>query len=121
MTPESIKQAANATKQMNLDEAYKILGSDSNAGIEEVMKVRCKFCCRRSQYTLVKHLQTMYHLHHGVKAQLLKYACFCLQRYAHLMQQNEKHGSFYLQSKVFRAKERIEQEVQEQHTEQRQG
>lgn len=31
------------------------------------------------------------------------------------MQQNEKHGSFYLQSKVFRAKERIEQEVQEQH------
>ena len=40
MTPESLKQAANATKQMNLDEAYKILGSDSNAGIEEVMKVR---------------------------------------------------------------------------------
>lgn len=38
-----------------------------------------------------------------------------LQRYAHLMQQNEKHGSFYLQSKVFRAKERIEQEVQDQH------
>jgi hypothetical protein len=38
-----------------------------------------------------------------------------LQRYAHLMQQNEKHGSFYLQSKVYRAKERIEQEVQEQH------
>ena len=39
MTPESLKQAANATKQMPLDEAYKILGSDSNAGIEEVMKV----------------------------------------------------------------------------------
>ena len=38
-----------------------------------------------------------------------------MQRYAHLMQQNEKNGSFYLQSKVFRAKERIEQEVQEQH------
>lgn len=43
MTPESLKQAANATKQMNLDEAYKILGSDSNAGIEEVMKVRAIF------------------------------------------------------------------------------
>lgn len=40
MTPESLKQAANATKQMNLDEAYKILGADTNAGIEEVMKVR---------------------------------------------------------------------------------
>lgn len=121
MTPESLKQAANATKQMNLDEAYKILGSDSNAGIEEVMKVR--FCCRHSHYTLVECLQTLYHLRHNVKAQLLKYAhptnlFFCLQRYAHLMQQNEKHGSFYLQSKVFRAKERIEQEVQEQHTEQ---
>ena len=40
MTPESLKQAANATKQMPLEEAYKILGSDSNAGIEEVMKVQ---------------------------------------------------------------------------------
>lgn len=40
MTPESLKQAANATKQMNLDEAYKILGTESNAGIEEVMKVK---------------------------------------------------------------------------------
>lgn len=74
ITPESLKSAAAASKQMNLEEAYKILGTDSNAGIEEVMK-----------------------------------------RYGHLMQQNEKHGSFYLQSKVYRAKERIEQEVQEQH------
>jgi len=74
ITPESLKNATNASKQISLDEAYKILGTESNAGIEEVMK-----------------------------------------RYAHLMQQNEKHGSFYLQSKVFRAKERIEQEVQEQH------
>ena len=49
MTPESLKQAANATKQMNLDEAYKILGSDSNAGIEEVMKVRRSFYCSPSQ------------------------------------------------------------------------
>ena len=58
MTPESLKQAANATKQMNLDEAYKILGSDSNAGIEEVMKVRCKFCCRYPEYTSLEHLQS---------------------------------------------------------------
>lgn len=40
MTPESLKNAAAASKQMNLEEAYKILGTDSNAGIEEVMKVR---------------------------------------------------------------------------------
>ena len=28
---------------MNLEEAYKILGTDSNAGIEEVMKVSASF------------------------------------------------------------------------------
>lgn len=46
MTPESLKNAATASKQMNLEEAYKILGSDSNAGIEEVMKVTFKFSSR---------------------------------------------------------------------------
>lgn len=35
------------------------------------------------------------------------------QKYDHLMEANERSGSFYLQSKVFRAKERLEQEVQE--------
>lgn len=40
MTPESLKSAANASKQISLEESYKILGTDSNAGIEEVMKVR---------------------------------------------------------------------------------
>ena len=33
-----------------------------------------------------------------------------MQKYNHLFDVNEKHGSFYLQSKVFRAKERLEQE-----------
>lgn len=76
MTPESLKQAANATKQMNLDEAYKILGSDSNAGIEEVMKVRhvlalCVFgilqqiCCR------VCNIMRSHVIHYGITAQLL--------------------------------------------------
>ena len=41
----------------------------------------------------------------------------CMQRYQRLMEQNEKHGSFYLQSKVFRARERIEQEARGQHPE----
>ena len=40
ITPESLKNAAAASKQMPLEEAYKILGADSNAGIEEIMKVR---------------------------------------------------------------------------------
>lgn len=33
-----------------------------------------------------------------------------VQKYNHLFDVNEKHGSFYLQSKIFRAKERMEQE-----------
>lgn len=33
------------------------------------------------------------------------------QKYNHLFERNEKEGSFYLQSKVYRARERIEQEV----------
>ncbi|PSC77065.1 mitochondrial import inner membrane translocase subunit tim16 [Micractinium conductrix] len=36
------------------------------------------------------------------------------KKYDHLFQANEKSGSFYLQSKVYRAKERLEQEFQEQ-------
>ena len=39
MTPESLKNAAAASKHMQLEEAYKILGTDSKAGIDEVMKV----------------------------------------------------------------------------------
>lgn len=37
-----------------------------------------------------------------------------MKKYEHLMQANEKNGSFYLQSKVYRAKERLEQEFQDQ-------
>ncbi len=59
ITPESLKNAAAVSKQMNLEEAYKILGTDSNAGIEEVMKVKaicflsCLYvCCQRSSNML---------------------------------------------------------------------
>ncbi len=38
----------------------------------------------------------------------------CLQKYQHLFQVNEAQGSFYLQSKVFRAKERLQQDLEEQ-------
>ena len=33
-----------------------------------------------------------------------------LQKYNHLFERNEKDGTFYLQSKVYRARERLEQE-----------
>ncbi|KAL4444180.1 hypothetical protein ABPG75_011917 [Micractinium tetrahymenae] len=36
------------------------------------------------------------------------------KKYDHLFQANERSGSFYLQSKVYRAKERLEQEFKEQ-------
>ena len=33
-----------------------------------------------------------------------------MQKYNHLFERNEKDGTFYLQSKVYRARERLEQE-----------
>ena len=36
-----------------------------------------------------------------------------LKRYNHLFKANDEHGSFYLTSKVFRARERIEEEIGE--------
>mmetsp|Transcript_3866 Transcript_3866/g.11187 ORF Transcript_3866/g.11187 Transcript_3866/m.11187 type:complete len:131 (-) Transcript_3866:824-1216(-) len=35
------------------------------------------------------------------------------KKFKHLFEVNEQHGSFYLQSKVYRAKERLDQEFQE--------
>lgn len=37
-----------------------------------------------------------------------------MQRFKHLFDVNEKHGSFYLQSKVYRAKEALEEEYKEE-------
>lgn len=37
-----------------------------------------------------------------------------MKKFNHLFRANEKHGSFYLQSKVYRAKERLEEEFKEQ-------
>ena len=37
--------------------------------------------------------------------------CVAAQRYNHLFERNERDGTFYLQSKVFRARERWEQEL----------
>ena len=43
---------------------------------------------------------------------MLYYCHSAVQRYQHLMEANQKSGSFYLQSKIYRARERIEQEAQ---------
>jgi mitochondrial import inner membrane translocase subunit TIM16 len=69
MTAEGVQAAARSTKQLTLQEAQMILGIESGATWEEIMK-----------------------------------------KYDHLFTANEKSGSFYLQSKVYRAKERLEQE-----------
>jgi import inner membrane translocase subunit TIM16 len=35
----------------------------------------------------------------------------CTQKYNHLFERNEKDGTFYLVSKIYRARERLEQEL----------
>ena len=64
--------AARGAKQLTVQEANQILGIESGATWEEIMK-----------------------------------------KYNHLFDANQKHGSFYLQSKVYRAKERLEEEFKE--------
>lgn len=36
-----------------------------------------------------------------------------MKKYNHLFGANEKHGSFYLQSKIYRARERLEEEFKD--------
>lgn len=70
MAGEGAQAASRVAKgQMPLKEAEMILGVESNANWEDVVK-----------------------------------------KYKHLYQANEKHGTFYLLSKVQRAKERIQEE-----------
>ena len=46
-------------------------------------------------------------------AAALTTACGAVQKYQHLFDVNETRGSFYLQSKVFRARERLKQDFEE--------
>ena len=74
MSAEGAQAAARSgSKQLTVQEARQILGLDSGASWEEIVR-----------------------------------------KYDHLFEVNDKHGSFYLQSKVYRAKERLEQEFLEQ-------
>lgn len=70
MNAENVKAAGRAVKnQLSVEEAQMILGVDSKATWEEIMK-----------------------------------------KYRHLYDANEKNGSFYLLSKVYRAHERLKEE-----------
>lgn len=67
---ETVKQGVRSSKQLTTQEARQILGVDSGATWDQIMK-----------------------------------------KYEHLMAANEKHGSFYLQSKIYRARESLEEEL----------
>ena len=124
------KDAASATR-MSLDEAQKVLGISKDAPLEEVLKVifsdhlhqlrssihitsvlSCSWYgnCKPRDLSESKHLIIL-----SKKGSIL---CglkwnFCVQRYQHLFDINGKH-SFYIQSKVHRARERIEEELKEE-------
>lgn len=70
VTAETLRSVTN--RQMQLEEARKILGIEDNLAWADIVK-----------------------------------------KYERLMDANKKHGSFYLQSKVYRAMERLEQEKEE--------
>lgn len=72
MTAEGVQAAAKAAKQMTLQEAEMILGTEAGAPWSEVLK-----------------------------------------RYEIMFKRNEENGTFYIQSKIYRAKERLEQEYKE--------
>jgi len=71
MNAEAVRQAGRKGKELSLQEAKMILGVESGATWEEIMK-----------------------------------------KYEHLYEANEKSGSFYLLSKVYRAHERLKDEYQ---------
>ncbi|KAJ9526747.1 hypothetical protein QJQ45_017505 [Haematococcus lacustris] len=84
---EAVKQAGSKLGgQMAVAEAQLILGVDPKMPWGEVVK-RGPCCVGTALHFAVMLL---------------------LQRYKHLFEVNEKHGSFYLQSKVYRARERLE-------------
>lgn len=83
---------------MSLQEARQILGIESGATWEEIIKVRVE----RQRAQRAQHRQHVSPIHAPA---------FPPQKYDHLMSVNEKSGSFYLQSKVFRAKEALEEEL----------
>lgn len=95
MTPESIKTAAALKSKMTLEEARLILGIAEGAA-----PVRGPRPPPSSPLFLLSPLSPPQHTQEEIS-----------KRFEHLMRVNEEHGSFYLQSKVYRAKERLDQEM----------
>ena len=105
---------------MTVQEAQMILGVGEQAPWPEVMKVwgrgggRCPPCASRAGVRL-SLTAGMAEPGAGLPQaapfdSTLPVAPPNLQRYKHLFDVNEKHGSFYLQSKVYRAWEALDEE-----------
>ena len=91
---------------MGLDEAYKVLGVESSVSIEEVCKVENSLIyIWREKHSLC----LLFCLFLPRRPCLIVDGFFLVRQKAKtMMEANEKAGSFYLQSKVYRAQEAIE-------------
>ena len=94
--------AGRVTGQITLQEAKQILGIENNVTMEEILKARVP--CRSVQRQPVAEPPRAGHAHSRPAR---------AQRYQHIHDANEKAGSFYLQSKAFRAKEALERDLQQ--------
>lgn len=109
MTAEGVNAARTAGKQLTLQEAQMILGVESGATWQEIMKVR-----HAAWRSLVAGLPRRVRASAAVTSGctpghgLLPRSC-APQKYDHLFQANEKNGSFYLQSKVYRCVPGVEE------------
>ena len=106
-------RAAAGGKQLTLAEAELILGIESGATWQEIMKVcaggvSCLLCCSNCDGNRrLSPAPTAAPLPDASPHRIPP------QKFDHLYAANERSGSFYLQSKVYRAKERLEQEFEE--------
>ena len=106
--------ASKSASQISLQEARQILGVEPNAPLEEVLKVGLAYSLRADEDGTMQLAQIR--SDDWAKCQQRSTSCdslACAQRYQHIFDANERAGSFYIQSKAHRAKERLEQELQE--------
>ncbi|PHT93395.1 hypothetical protein T459_01277 [Capsicum annuum] len=91
---EAVQNIKRASKTMTEAEARQILGVTENSSWEEIVQVHLNVC--RSNTFFVFNMT------------LTRCFSFFLQKYDNLFERNAQNGSFYLQSKVHRAKECLE-------------
>lgn len=101
---EAAQSIRRASKTMTEAEARQILGVTENASWEEIVQVSLR------SHSFIFYFFLFFFLvrrtNRICKLMLIPY-CF-MQRYDNLFERNAKNGSFYLQSKVHRAKECLE-------------